>query len=208
MSIARLQRGFAGERALGAPWLVAFIVLGCGSAGSGGGASAGSGGQTAAESGQAGVGGGEASQGGAADGGRAGDAGASAVLDAPWDEHGQHVDLGCFAYFSGSMEFGADRAELSAEQLQLLAGLRQIRPNDECYADDLGCGSTRSAVNSRWKTSNCWAQMPRSRSPSVRPSPTPARGAPASHWTSRSKRQPWPIWSSARRRRSTLATST
>lgn len=70
--------------------------------------------------------------------GQAGEAGAI-ELPAPWDEHSRHIELDCFAYFDGSMRFKADRAQLSAKELHLLAGLRSVRPGDACAEDQLRC---------------------------------------------------------------------
>jgi len=70
----------------------------------------------------------------------AGEVGEVGAPDAPWNGHSQHVELDCFGFFKGSMLFDANRAELSAEQLRLFNGLRQTQSNDECSADELGCG--------------------------------------------------------------------
>jgi hypothetical protein len=158
MSGVGVRQQFTGTRpALGVLWLAACVVvgpLGCGSAQSGGGTAAGAGGESGAEAGQAGVGaeagvgGAEASDGGTTgDGTGSGDAAAGAageatvgVSDTPWNAHSRHVELDCFGFFKGSMLFDADRAELSAEQLRLFDGLRETQSNDQCSADELGCG--------------------------------------------------------------------
>jgi len=140
--------GFAALAVVGA----AIGAVGCGSAtGPIGGTSAGAAGETAAESGQAGMadetpaGAGEGGSGGLGEAGagatgETGDAGAAAVLDAPWNEHSQHVELDCFDYLNGSLLFEADRAELSPEQLRLFDGLKLAESNDRCAQDELGCG--------------------------------------------------------------------
>lgn len=155
MTIGAVLWSGAGARAFGVLGFSALAVVGavgCGSAtGPTAGASAGSAGETAAESGQAGMadeapagagdgGSGSLGEGGAGATGETGDAGAMAVLDAPWNEHSQHIELDCFDYLNGSMLFEADRAELSAEQLRLFAGLQLTESNDECALDELGCG--------------------------------------------------------------------
>jgi hypothetical protein len=137
-------------------WALRFGVLalagsaGCSSTAPTEGDHAGAGGQSSAEAGQAGLGGGvsdagarsadagasTAGEGG--EGGEGGDAGLS-MLDAPWNDHSQHLELRCFAFFSGSMEFSAERAQLSAEQLQLLDGLRRVPSNEQCVSDLMGC---------------------------------------------------------------------
>ncbi len=165
MSIGGVLREFAVARAIGGLRCAAFVagIVGCGAVGCGSaaesnpGANAGFAGESAAEAGQAGMAGETPAEGGAGAGGNANEAAAGAaaepgeagargvageagVLAAPWNEHSQHVDLDCFAVFRGSMAFSADRADLSAAQLQLLDGLRQVPSNDECRADELGCG--------------------------------------------------------------------
>lgn len=98
---------------------------------------------------EAGGSGNGASLGGAGLGGRAGDTsvgmggsadgGVAGLLDTPWDERSQRVELRCFGFFEGTMRFRADRAQLSAEQLQLLEGLRFGPPGATCLADGMSC---------------------------------------------------------------------
>jgi len=101
-----------------------------------GGSSAGHG---AADAGSGGDGdqamGGGAGQGG--DGGLAGAAGE--VVLQPWSDDSSHLDVRCNSFFDGTMEFRADRAELSAEQLGLLTGLRGVALSDRCLQDELNC---------------------------------------------------------------------
>jgi hypothetical protein len=150
MSISKM-RGGTRFSSLAILWLGALVPLGavgCGSegssrgtsAGAAGNASAGAGGDAGADATDAGSGGGSAGDPSAAgSAGEAGDAGSSSVLERPWNEQSQHVELNCFAYFSGSMRFSADRAQLSEQQIQLLAGLRPAPANDQCWEDELGC---------------------------------------------------------------------
>ena len=151
LRLVSINRPFAGflraqtVRALCFAGLALASALGCSSTEPTSEASAGAGGETVADAGQAGSAGGDLSDSGAGlggsagEGGTAGEAGTAGLFDPPWNEHSQHIELRCFAYFIGSMEFSAERSELSAEQLQVLAGLRQIRPNAVCAEDQLGC---------------------------------------------------------------------
>jgi hypothetical protein len=65
------------------------------------------------------------------------------VLDTPlWSDSSQSIDLTCFAYFQGSMRFAATRAQLSAEQLALLSGLRTVDAAPQCEEDGMDCQIT------------------------------------------------------------------
>ena len=80
----------------------------------------------------------------AGDAGSAGEAGSgeagSGVLDPPWTEHSQHIELDCFGFFQGPMLFSADRDQLSVSQLALVEGLQRTEPSEaRCSSDPLDC---------------------------------------------------------------------
>ena len=54
------------------------------------------------------------------EGGEAGAGGAAAVHF--WTDATQHIEIACFGFFDGFATFRADRSQLSAEELELLAG--------------------------------------------------------------------------------------
>ncbi|HYP75978.1 MAG TPA: hypothetical protein VER12_08490 [Polyangiaceae bacterium] len=123
-----------------------FAAIACSSSetdrgtGAGGRTAAGSAGTEAqaGESGEPSIGGsgGRAGEAGAA--GVAGEAGTTGLIDHPWNEHSQHLEVDCFGFFSGSMRFSAARADLSSEQLLALEKL-EPRPATGCSSDSLEC---------------------------------------------------------------------
>jgi len=111
---------------------------GAGSGGKGGGGTiAGSGGSSAG-----GVPGGTSNAGDSGDGNAAGDAGSAGAgdpLPQPWTDQSDHIELLCGSFFEGSLGFRADRATLSAQQLQILAALTGLANNEVCSEDELRC---------------------------------------------------------------------
>lgn len=62
-----------------------------------------------------------------------------APQQAVWDADSQRVDVSCGQEESGSTRFAADRAQLSATQLALLANLRVVDASSQCGADAESC---------------------------------------------------------------------
>src|SRR5262245_36247672 len=82
--------------------------------------------------------GGDASQGAGG-----GDASTTVVLPGDvWSETSRKITVACFGYWTGSMQFAAERGQLSANELALLGQLRLVDSNENCLSDTLSCGVT------------------------------------------------------------------
>jgi len=70
------------------------------------------------------------------------DGGFDAWRGQPWNEESASIDVSCSAFFQGSMRFRADRSQLTASQIDLLAQLQVVSDSNQCLSDGLGCKLT------------------------------------------------------------------
>lgn len=64
-----------------------------------------------------------------------------------WTDQSQLIDIGCFAFFEGSKRIRATRDQLSAQQLDILSGMKMISPQPYCYADSNSCSVAITAAD-------------------------------------------------------------
>jgi hypothetical protein len=56
-----------------------------------------------------------------------------------WTETSRSIEVGCFAFFQGSMRFEASRDQLSSGQVDMLSGMTVIDAVPGCVEDTMGC---------------------------------------------------------------------
>jgi hypothetical protein len=79
-----------------------------------------------------------------------------------WTETSSSIEVGCFAFFQGSMRFVASRDQLSSAQVDMLSSMSVIDAVPGCVSDTMGCalsvvqgdGSTR-VINTNETDSAC-----------------------------------------------------
>jgi len=56
-----------------------------------------------------------------------------------WTETSRSIEVGCFAFFQGSMRFVASRDQLSSAQVDMLSSMTVIDAVPGCVGDTMGC---------------------------------------------------------------------